>query len=333
MLASPGEQLDPDNIKQLIRHVENSFVQGNIYYINYSVTEKRTDAFYNSRNALIQLIDKKLAMDANQQASGTASADLARSDKTLRDLKASYAREMGHPRESTCISDYSVDGTGFYLKQVYHFVNSEGKKSSSNPATYVSDGKITGIFYPQSGQAVIQPATERPQVPAEYWTDIAYYFSRKPISEYCDKLQTFNMSGNDQKIIITGDRTNPKGGKLHVELQIDKASLLPEKMDSTYHTPEGVLDNESVKTWQFQDISGMKWPKVVVDQQYRADVNRSLNLETEQTFVVNALSFTPMNSKAELAALLKGDYNVFDQITGTHYVSGNPGHALDNLSK
>jgi hypothetical protein len=71
----------------------------------------------------------------------------------------------------------------------------------------------------------------------------------------------------------------------------------------------------------------------VVDQQYRTDLSGKLNLETEQTFVVNDLSFTPMNSKAELAALLKGNYNVFDQITGTHYVSGNPGDALDNLSK
>ena len=301
--------------------------------MNYTVSAKRTDAFYNFRKELIELADKKLAMDANQQASGNATEDLAKTDKVLRDLKGTYNRELGHPRECTYISDYSVDGAGFYLKQVFNFITSDGKKTSSNPAVYASDGKITGIFYPDSGQAVIQPATERPQVPAEYWTDIAYRFSRKSISDYCDKMQTINMSESNSKIIITGDSTNRKGGKLHLELQIDKANFMPEKMDSVYYNELGVPDNETVKTWQFQDFSGIKWPKMAVDQQYRADLSGKLNLETEQTFVVNDVSFTPMNSKAELATLLKANYNIFDQITGTHYVSGNPGDALDNLSK
>ena len=329
ILNSWGEQVDANDIKQLLQQVDSSLVQGHIYHINYSVSEKRTEAFYNFRKELIKLADKQLAIEAQQQGG----SDTANGDKVLNSLKTAYLRELGRPRECTYTSDYSVDGTGFYLKQRFFITTCDGKKTATSPAIYASDGKITGIFYPNSAQAIIQPATERPQVPAEYWTDVAYRFSRKSISEYCNILQTIKMSKVDGKIVITGEYADKERGSLHVELQVDQASLLPQRMDSTYHNYKGVLDNEVVKEWQYQDVSGVKWPKVVIDQQYRTDTSGKLNLESEQTFAVNDLSFSPVDSKAELAALLKSNYSVFDQITGTHYLSGSPSSALDNLSK
>lgn len=322
--------MSTEKIKQMLGEMDNAFVQGHVYRLSYTVSQQKTDAYYDHNRALIKLIDSELEKAAEKNVQD---ANDAGRNKRLLDLKKSYQRQLGHAREFDYSSDYSVDGVGFYLKQIFSFVTFDGKKVPDSQSIYVSDGKILGVFYPDSAQAVIQPATERPQVPTEYWTDITYRFFRSSISEYCAKMQTLEMSESDGKIVIEGDRPGREKERTHLRLQMDKASLLPEKLDSVYYTVQGTLDTERVKTWEYQDVAGTKWPKVVVDQEYRTDLSGRLNLESEQKFTVIELSLIPKNAKEELALLLKSNYSVFDQIAGTRYISGNPAGTLDKLSQ
>ncbi len=177
--------MDPSHIKDLVVHIENSLPRGSIYHINYSVTNKRTAAYYLHLHQLIDLLQKSYP----ELLSGPPPPPLPgvepTQNQTRYDLVKSFKHQLLDPPEYNNISDYSLDGIGFYMKQELFILNHQGNRVKIR-TIYASDGKIMGIFYLDDAQAVIQPATERPQVPTEDWTQAAYSIIGNTLSHFVD---------------------------------------------------------------------------------------------------------------------------------------------------
>ena len=323
--------MDSSSIKEIIKQMEASYPKAMIYRVEYTVTDTRTDAYYQRRRDLISLIEKTLAEESALPSSSTQ----AFKDRYqgLTGLEKSFERELRFGPGSTYVADYSEDGTGFYMKQTYSYIGVDGKTSSRPPSIYVSNGKLMGTFYPEDAQGVIQPATERPQVPNDYWLDIAYRFDYRDISANFETWENLTLTETGDDIILNANNPGPEKSMGYRELHIDKASLLPRKMTSIGYNRLGKLSSETMKFWQYQDFSGVRLPKSVLEQEYHMDPEGKWNLEEQQTLTINGFALTARNSADEFNALLKSNYSIFDEITGTHYLSGNPATMLDNLSK
>jgi hypothetical protein len=118
-----------------------------------------------------------------------------------------------------------------------------------------------------------------------------------------------------------------------MELRIDKATLLPESINFVYYNNLGALYGKWTKTWKFQNYAGLMLPQTVVDQEYLTDLSGKLSLNSEKTFTINQYVLKPVDAKSQLTQMMAGNFSVFDEITGTHYLSGNPADMLDKLSK
>jgi hypothetical protein len=320
-----GDQVDTAAIRQLMERMDDSLIQGQIFHINYVVCDKCTDAFYLHKKEMIKFLEDNLAKESSPIPPDR--------QETWRIIIRQWKKELDLAKEQTCFSDYSLDGKGFYLKRSFTYVNGEGKTDVEAPTIYVSDGKIMGNFYPDQSTAVIQPSTERPQVPEQDWTEIAYLYMHKKISTYMENMSSLSLKEEADCILITGEKPAEKKAFSHAELRIDKATLTPQSLTFVYYNVFGALYGKKVKTWQFQTISGLLLPKNVIVQDYETDLSGKLNLEKETTFTINKFDVAPIDATAEFARLLKSNYSVFDEITGTHYLSGDAGSILDKLSK
>lgn len=331
---SRGDTVDAASIRQLMERMDDSLVRGNIYHIDYNVCEKRTDAFYAHKNQLIKLLEQAAAAQGGTasvipEANGATSGIPTTYEQLIRQFK----KELKLAREQTTFSDYSLDGTGFYLKTYVTFVDANGKAASWPASITVSDGKIMGNFYLDQSQAVIQPATERPRVGSPMWTNIAYLFLQSALSTYMGNYQNLSMKVEGGNFVITGEKVLGPKERAQTEFRIDKATLMPQSLTQLYYNDEGYLHQKLTKTWQYQNVSGLMVPETVIDREYKSVLNESPELEREQILTVTQWNPIPLDAKAEFAKLLKLNLSVFDQITGTHYMTGNPGTTLDKLSK
>ncbi len=325
--------MEPSSIRQLMEQMDDSLMQGSVFHMDYSVCNKNTDAFYARKRELIKLFEDTLSKQQSETPAGQQTVALKEKWDTYRQIVKQYKKELTRPLEQTYYVDYSLGGSGFYFKLSQTFVKPDGKMGSSPADMYVSDGKIMGFFSPTTSQAVLQPATERPQVPMEDWTVTAYLFLQSRISTYMSEYPTLSLRDESGSLLIHGEKAGKDKEFSQADLRLDKATLTPQSLVFVFHDAKGKLKQKLVKTWQFQKFSGLLVPAVVVDQEYDANFAGDLNLEKERTFTMNSFDPTPINAKEEMAKLLQSDFSVFDEITGNHYLSGNAGNMLDKLSK
>ncbi len=198
--------MDFSAIKQLLARMDDSLAQGQIYHINYVVTERRTDAFFARSKELAAFLRDSVTKAQSETPVAQQDSEFKKHMANRLALAQSLDQDQKRSRETTYFSDYSVDGIGFYLKQSNAYIDINGKKGTNAPSIYISDGKITATFYPDDAQAVIQPATERPQVPEDYWTDTAYQFQRYRVSDYMARLTTLGLKEEGGTIVVTGDK-------------------------------------------------------------------------------------------------------------------------------
>ena len=332
-LASVATDADTLSIKQLVRQMGDTLVRGNYYRINYSITDKRTDAFYVHYQQLINLFQDNHAEALRNLRYSSPPGVPTSPEQVLADLIKGYKRHLTDPREYSSACDYSLDSVGFVFKELDSWTDSKGTIGQSGPTVYASDGKIMGTFYLDDEQAVIQPSTERPQVASEYWSDAAYLILKQSLYHFVGEMKTLTMAQNESEYIITGEMPGEKKEMTQIELHIGKASLLPTSMEIVYYGSLGKLDSKQVKTWHYQSYSGMSLPKTVIDQSYQTDIYGNLKLEQERTFTINEFSTDVASAKERFHGLLKSNFSVYDEITGSHYMTGNPEEMLDKLSR
>lgn len=321
--------METSGVNELITRMEDALPHGNIYHITYLDSMKRTDAYYARHQEMIKFLE-----DHHDEAlkNLTTSPKTNRSQESLfQDFVGVHRKRLLVPKEYINLVDYNLDGAGFVMKQQSSFLGADGKRGTDGPTIYASDGKIMGTFY-SDAQAVVQPATERP-VSERAWDTIAYYFFREKISSTMMKITGLAVTRNEKELVIAGEIPHQGLGRAHLELRIDNSTFRPVQMICINYNSLGKLYQKAVKTWQFQDFAGFMMPKQVVEQTYYADLKESLNLEEEETFTINEFSPQVQSSKERLKELLKSNYSVYDEITGSHYISGNPEGTLDKLSR
>lgn len=325
--------MDATKIRQLAKQVDDSLIAGNIYHILYTVRETNTDAFYDHKKELIKLLQDTIAREEADPALDPKGPDFIRRQQNREDIIKSMKRDLTQVRERNYSCDYSVDGVGFYMKQTLAHVSAEGKAGTPRTTTYVSDGKIMGTFYRGSSQGVIEPATERPRMPFAYWTEIAYQFSHDTLTSCVTVMPKLALAEDAGQLVITGERIFDGNQKTDLELRIDQATLMPARATLIFYDHQGRVHTEETKSWQYQDYAGVRLPKLVVDRYSETGLNGKLNVEKERVFTIVDFSPTPSDAKAAFAGLLKSNFSMYDEITGEHYLSGNPAQALDKLSK
>ena len=325
--------MDATQIKEFAKQIDDSLVEGHVYHINYSVLDRRTDSFYDHKKESIKALQEAISDDVSSQPPNSKDPVFVARQQKYHQMLEAMKRDLTLTKERSYTSDYSLDGVGFYLRQCVNVTGADGTKIPPQQAIYVSDGKIMGTFYPDNSRAVLQPATERPQIPFESWTNIAYRLLRDTMFSTVDAMTSLVMTQDSGQIVITGERPFEGKSRTTLEMRIDKATLTPVKCIIVYYESHGYLHTRIVKTWQYQDFAGLRLPKTVSDQYWETDRSGNVNLVNETIFTIDDFVPTPKNAKDEFNKLLKANYSVYDEITGTHYVSGNPGQALDNLSK
>ena len=327
-----GETMDAASIKEFAAKIDSSLARGRNYHINYTYRLTRTDFYYDHNQELIKFLE-------NHRADGVKNIQTKRSDgkaysneEAFNDLIKSFQKKLTFARQQDFANDYIVDEAGFYLKEEGSWINDKGVKGEYDPAIYASDGKIMGAFYPKNGQATLQPATERPQTAQRYWSDIAYQFYHDSIQATVELMQTLRLEQKEGKLFITGE--SPDTGKKTTKLilQIDKSTLRPEEIICLNYDSYGKLNRKLIKRWQYQDYSGVMLPNQVVDEVYDTGLDGVNKLSEQNTFTINSFTPTADSTKQKFAELLKSNYSIFDEITGTHYISGNPAAMLDKLS-
>ena len=328
-----GDAMEASRIRQLMEHMDNSLMQGSVFHMNYSVCKKNTDAFYTRKRELIQVVEDTLGKEQEETPAGQQTLAQTQRWDTFRHIVKQWKKELTCPLEQTLYMEYSLGGNGFYFKLSQTFVKADGKVGSSPADIYVSDGKIMGRFYPAVSQAVLQPATERPQVPCEDWTETAYLFLQSRLSTYMSKFSTLILKEEGGCLLIHGEQAGKEQEFSQADLRLDKATLTPQSLTFIFHDAQGKLKQKLVKTWQFRKFAGVLVPATVVDQEYNSDFKGNLNLEKERIFTMKSFDPTPLDAKEEMTKLLQSDLSVFDEITGNHYLSGDAARSLDKLSK
>jgi hypothetical protein len=330
-LANLGKAMDAAAITNLIKQMDASLPKGQIYHIDYTIVQENLNAFYERRRQMIAFLQGSLNA-ATKEGPGDVAA--IKRQETQQNLINSYTKEMKLFRKRTCVTGYTVDGAGFYMEQASSWIGASGEVKNGDPAIYVSDGKVMGTFYPASSQAVVQPASQRPRCPDNDWTEPAYLVMRRTLGDYMDGGLNMKLAETKDSFVIATNFPGEQGVPSTVELCINKASLEPEKLEANCYKQAGMPSYRLVKTWEFQDFGGLRLPKNVVQQEYYRDLNGNLNLETVNTFTISRFTLSPpFSGKDKFAALLRQNYSVFDEITGTHYLAGSPSAVLDNLSK
>jgi hypothetical protein len=333
LLNGRGEEMDATKIKELARQIGDSLAEGHIYKIRYSVAERTTDAFYAHKKELIKLLQEAIARDMVDPALNSPTPAMVQRDDSRRGIIASMQKDLKLSKTRDYSCDYSVDGTGFYQKQGLSTTCADGSRGASATTVTVSDGKIMGTFYLDNSQGVIEPATERPRANLEYWTETAYNFSHNTLTECVEAMGELNLTTNAEQLVITGANHFDRNQKTTLELHFDKATLTPIKGILIFYDSRGRVHTVATKTWQFRKYSGIWLPATVVEQYSETDLSGKLNLEKERIFTVLDFDPVPLNAKDEFARILRSNFSIYDEITGEHYLAGNPSQVLDKLSK
>ena len=321
--------MDTDGIKALVRAVDQSQPRGKTFHVGYEVTRTCTDFYYDHANEMIQYLQ-----NYRDKAKVSPSADdTPASLDQIEGFIASFKRELKAAREAHAQIEYSLSDQGFYMKQEMTWPNPRpGGIAHVGPMISVSDGKIMGTFF-NDNQATIQPATERPQQAFDDWSRVAYNLNGKSIADHVVTMPSLTaaLDGPDLKISGWVAREEKEGTEM--ELRIDRQTLRPRQITEINYDLKGAIYNKLVKRWDYQDFSGVVMPKTVVDETYLTGLDGQTRLSEVQTLTINSFSPIPVNAKESLAALLKTNRSIFDEITGSHYLSGNPEATLDRLSK
>lgn len=325
--------MDIASIKQLARQVDDSLPRGRIYHINYSVVETHTDFYYERNRDIIKRLESKPEQSIKNIRSVGSNGQVIPQREAYVDMITKFKRDLKEPKERSYVCDYMVDGVGFYVKKEGGWIDANGVTGKYDPAIYASDGKVMGTFNPKDAQATLQPATERPRFAERFWNDITYQFWFDSLSSAVTMMQTLNLNSSEGKLVITGELPDSGKRKTLLEFRIDKASLRPEEITLSNYDVFGNLNRKLVKRWQYQEYSGVTLPKVVVDEVYMTGGDGETKLSEQTTFTINSFSPLANDAKDKLAGLLKSNYSIYDEITGSHYVSGKPAEMLDNLSK
>lgn len=313
--------MDNAAIIDLAQKIDDSFVQGRIYHLNYTVAEKRTEYFYEHNRTLINLFEQH-------------PEDASKPDgKAYTGLLGNFKRNLKYPREMNNFIEYDVDGIGFYTKQYRTWLDADGKPGKEDPSIFSSDGKIMGSFYLHDGQGVLQPAKERPYFPVHHWTEVAYFFGLTPLANRVGSMEKLSLVQKDNMLVITGELWGKEKRRSTLEVIIDQALFKPLQATYTDYDYKEQFNRRQVKRWQYKTYAGLTLPQTVIDESYSADLKFQPHLAESRTFSINEFSTTAKNSKESFAAMLKSNFSIYDEITGAHYLSGNPEEILNKLSK
>jgi hypothetical protein len=326
---SNAKDMDTDGIKDFVKRIDDALPRGKTFHVNYVVSNQCTDFWFDHANEMIKFISDFRAKAKTDPAQAASLPPDAAIDGQINAFK----RDLKATRESIALIDYSLSNQGFYMKQDLSFPNSRpGEMAKPKPMIYVSDGTIMGSFF-NDNQATIQPATERPQAAFDDWSQLAYSLTGSSISARISILPELTMVQDGPDIKIHGRLAGEERGASEIELCIDRQTLRPKQIMETNYDRKGAIYNRRVKRWEFQDFSGIVMPKTVIEELYLTGLDGQTRLAQTQTLTINAFSPIPVDAKEALAALLKSNRSIFDEITGSHYLSGNPEQTLDKLSK
>jgi hypothetical protein len=324
--------MDSNKINGFVKQMEDSLPRGNVYHINYTLSDRYTDAYYSRNQEMVKYLEANYEELRRSLRVGQPT-DETKVEKDSQGLIDSFKRASKQTRHLVSESDLTLDGIGFYLKNQLTYLDGQGKGDQQAPTIYISDGKLMGVFYMRDLQAVIQPATERPQVPEEDWRSLAYNFLGDTISGHMAKIPALASSEKGTEIEFSGENPVSNGGTGRLVLKIDKSELRPIEIELTYINAAGKLTWKAIKKWQFQTLSGISLPKQTVEQTYQANIAGDLNLERERIFTLNSFSTEVASTKESLKNMLKSNFSIYDEVTGTHYLSGNPETILNKISK
>lgn len=332
VISLHAADMDAAQIKNLVQKVEDALPRGSIYEIDYTVSRTKTDFYYDRRRQIIKVLEDNRSEAIKNTTCTASNGQPVPPEEAYEGLLTTFRRELTQTPESQSFTQYSTDGIGFYVKQSRAWPQSTKAVKKDGPTFYVSDGKIMGTFYADS-QAVLQPATERPQMLESSWNDIAYLLDGEKLSSAVNEMNDFNMTRGNGELVIEGNLRQEARKLSQLELRLDQSTLSPLQIVILNFDKLGKLRDRYVKTWDYADFSGVRLPQKVVDQTYETDPTGRSALSQQQIFTINSFSPLPLNSKAELEALLKQNFSIYDAITGSHYLSGSPGDILDKLSK
>jgi hypothetical protein len=323
------QEVNAAGIKELIGKIDSSLPRGRTFHVNYSVSNKYTDFYFNRSREMIQYISDSRAKGKTDIAAAGALSP----DATAEGMINGFKRDLKHAPEANCLIDYSWSEQGFYMTQEYFWPNAgPGKLSKSGQTIYASDGKIMGTFYNDS-QGTLQPATERPQANFENWAEVAYSVHLTSLSDLFSSMPDLNVAQDDVDFKIIGERHWPDKFVSHLELRVNRQTLRPGEFTEIEYDSSGHVFYKATKRWEFQNLSGFVLPKTTIEEVYDRGFDNQMYLSQVQTLTINSFSPVPVNAKESLAALLKTNRSIFDEITGSHYLSGNPEATLDHLSK
>jgi hypothetical protein len=326
-----GDDMNIAEIKAFAKQIDDSLVRGRIYHINYSFVENRTDFYYAYYQEMVQRLESTRAESIKNIRGVRSDGQAIPQEEAYSSMIKSMKKSLADIRQRSGNFDYMVDGTGFYMTQDGGYISAKGVPSKGDSAIFASDGKIMGTFYPD-GQATLQPATERPPVPERHWNEFAYDFYWESITDAVASMDTLKLEESNGKLIITGESPDAGLKTTRLKFRVDKASLRPEEITILNYDKFGNLNRKLVKRWEYQDFSGITLPKQVVDETYITGLDLQNKLSEQSTFTINSFSPIADGAKDKLAALLKSNYSIYDQITGAHYISGKPQEMLDKLS-
>jgi hypothetical protein len=333
LLHGKGEEMDATKIKEFARQIDDSRAEGRFYHIHYTVAERATDAFYAHKKELIKLMQDTIAKETADPALNPQSPGMAERHANFRSIIAAMQKDLNQARGRNYTCEYDVDGVGYYLKQSLSHKSADGTVRPTSTTAFVSDGKIMGTFYMDNSQGVIEPATERPRTPLEYWTQTAYNFSHDTVAACVETMGNLKLAVDDKQLVITGVNYFDRNQKTTMELRFDKATLTPAEGRLIFYDSHGRVHTEVTKTWQFRIFSGVRLPAAVVEQFSETDLSGKLNLEKERVFTIVDFNLTPASAKDAFAQLLRSNFSMYDEITGEHYLAGSPAQVLDKLSR
>jgi hypothetical protein len=329
---SRGEEMNIAEIKSFAKQIDDSLARGRIYHINYSFVETRTDFYYAYYQEMIERLESNPAESIKNIHSVRSDGQVIPQEEAYVSMLNSMKKKLTDSRQHSGNFDYMVDGTSFYMTQDTTWISAKGVARKGDSAIFASDGKIMGSFYPDDGQGTLQPATERPPVPERHWNEYAYDFWWESLTDTVASMDTLKLGESNGKVLITGESPDEGLKTTKLEFRIDKASLRPEEITILNYDKFGNLNRKLVKRWEYQDFSGITLPKRVVDETYLTGLDKQNKLVDQCTFTINSFSPVADGAKDKLAALLKSNYSIYDEITGAHYISGKPQEMLDKLS-
>jgi len=317
--------MDAAQGSQVIDRMCSSFPHPVEYQIIYTLDSKLDPSYYSRYKRLLD----KLNADSSKLLPQLNFPGLGSSPKEqLSAITTNLLDKLNRPKEMIFSYDYSRDSSGFVMQRDVTMTACDGS-ITKNKNVYCSNGQIMGTFDLDNSRAALQPATQRPPIPDQQWDDVAYLLEGNQLSDIFRNMQ-ISTTQAEGKLIISGKQSTPTGITT-CELQIDSGTLCPQVITVSNTNQLGVIVRKISKEWSFDNSLVLNLPVCVKQKEFIADDKGQLNLEKEETLSIHAFDVSPQSSKTSYDQLLQGNFRVFDSISATHYISGNPQQMLDQL--